>query len=224
MATGLRNTPIAVVLIVAAAALGYWTYGAHKKSESGKTGMALAQETARHLQEALSTEPGRPSAETVQAIGEYAAAASRNLEAVKRLDAAASNQALVDALDDYLLTSREILGRQAASYRFRGQLLASTQALRDHMRADNHTGTWVREAVQAKERVEKDYRDYAGAAEALDELLKSFPASQAKLASHSRTAPLVDDKLVAEARKRSNAALKQATNEVERIRQFTIRR
>jgi len=223
MATGSNNTVIAVVLLVAAAALGYWTYGAHKKGESGKTGMALAQETARHLQEALSTEPGRPSPETVQAIGDYAAAASRNLEAVKRLDAA-GNQALVDALDDYLLTSREILGRQAASYRFRGQLLASTQALRDHMRADNHTGAWVREAVQAKERVEKDYRDYAGAAEALDELLKSFPASQAKLASHSRTAPLIDDKLVAEARKRSNAALKQATDEVEKIRQFTVRR
>jgi len=223
MDRGSNNTVIAVVLLVAAAALGYWTYGAHKKSESGKTGMALAQETARHLQEALSTDPGRPSAETVQAIGDYAAAASRNLEAVKRLDVA-GNQALVDAVDDYLLTSREILGRQAASYRFRGQLLASTQALRDHMRADNHTGTWVREAVQAKERVEKDYRDYAGAAEALDELLKSFPASQAKLASHSRTAPLVDDKLVAEARKRSNAALKQATDEVERIRQFTVRR
>jgi tetratricopeptide (TPR) repeat protein len=223
MAAGSRNTAIAVVLLVAAAALGYWTYGAHKKSETGKVGMALAQETARHLQEALSTDPGRPSAETVQAIGEYAAAASRNLEAVKRLDAA-GNQALVDALDDTLLTSREILGRQAASYRFRRQLLASTQALRDHMRADNHTGAWVREAVQGKERVEKDYRDYLGAAEALDKLLESLPASLAKLASHSRTAPLVDDKLVAEARKRSNAALKQATDEVEKIRQFTVRR
>jgi tetratricopeptide (TPR) repeat protein len=223
MAAGSRNTAIAVVLLVAAAALGYWTYGAHKKSETGIVGMALAQETARHLQEALSTDPGRPSAETVQAIGDYAAAASRNLEALKRLDAA-GNQALVDALDDYLLTSREILGRQATSYRFRGQLLASTQALRDHMRADNHTGAWVQEAVQGKERVEKDYRDYLGAAEALDKLLESFPASLAKLASHSRTAPLVDDKLVAEARKRSNAALKQATDEVEKIRQFTVRR
>jgi hypothetical protein len=214
---------IAVAALVVAAVLGYWAYGTHRKSETGQVGIALAQETGRHLQEALAAEPGRTSPETAQAIGEYAAAASRNLEALKRLDAA-GNQALVDALDDFLLTSREILGRQAASYRFRRQLFASTQSLRDHMRADNRTGAWVREAVQAKERVEKDYRDYLGAAEALDKLLESFPASLAKLASRSGAAPLVDDKLVAESRKRSSAALQQATGEVEKIRQFTVPR
>jgi hypothetical protein len=223
MTTGSRTLLIAAVAFVVAAALGYWAYGTHRKSEVGKAVMALAQETGRHLQDALSAEPSRPSTEIVQAIGEYAAAASRNLEALKHLDAA-GNQELVDALDDYLLTSREIFGRQAASYRFRRQLLASTQALRDHMRADNRTGAWVREAVQGKERVEKDYRDYLGAAEALDKLLESFPASLAKLASRSGGAPLVDTKLVAEARKRSSAALQQATEEVEKIRQFTVRR
>jgi cbb3-type cytochrome oxidase subunit 3 len=223
MTTGLRTLLIAVVALVVAAVLGYWAYGTHKKSEAGQAAMALAQETGRHLQEALAAEPGRPSTETVQAITEYAAAASRNLETLRRLDAA-GNQALVDAVDDTLLTSREILGRQAASYRFRRQLLASTQALRDHMRADNRTGAWVREAVQGKERMEKDYRDYRGATEARDKLLESFPASLAKLASRSRTAPLVDDKLIAEARKRSSAALQQATDEVEKIRQFTVRR
>jgi predicted negative regulator of RcsB-dependent stress response len=223
MTTGFRTLLIAAVALVVAAVLGYWAYGTHQKSGVGKEAMALAQETGRHLRAALNTEADRPSTETVEAIGEYATAANRNLEAVKRLDAA-GNQALVDALDDTLLTSREILGRQAAAYRFRRQLLASTQALRDHMRADNRTGAWVREAVQGKERVEKDYRDYLGAAEALDKLLESFPASLARLASRSGAAPLVDDKLVAEARKRSNTALQQATDEVEKIRQFTVRR
>ena len=223
MTTGSKNLLIAAVALVAAAALGFWAYGTHRKSETGKAGMALAQETGRHLQEALSTEASRPSSETVQAIGEYATAASRNLEALKRLDAAGT-QALVDALDDYLLTSREILGRQAASYRFRRQLNASTQALRDHMRADNRTGAWVREAVERKERVEKDYRDYRGATEALDKLLESLPASVARLAARSGGAPLIEDKLVAEARKRSSATLKQATDEVEKIRRFAVRR
>jgi len=223
MTIGTRNLLFAVVALVVAAVLGYWAYGTHKRSGVGKEAMALAQETGRHLQEALSMDPGRPSAETVQAITEYAAAAGRNLETLKRLDAAGI-QALMDALDDYLLTSREILGRQAAAYRYRRQLYASTQALRDHMRADNRTGAWVREAVQHKERVEKDYRDYAGAAEALDKLLESFPASVTRLASRSKTAPLVDEKLIAEARKRSSAALKQATDEVEKIRQFAVPR
>jgi len=223
MTTGSKNILFAAVALVVAAVFGYWAYGTHKKSEVSKTAMALAQETGRHLQEALSTEPGRPSTETVQAVTEYAAAASRNLGTLKRLDASGTQQ-LVDALDDFLLTSREILGRQAASYRFRRQLNASTQALRDHMRADNRTGAWVREAVQAKERVEKDYRDYASATEALDKLLESFPASVAKLAARSRAPALVDERLIAEARKRSSAALQQATDEVEKIRQFAVPR
>ena len=223
MTTGSKNILFAAVALVVAAVFGYWAYGTHKKSGVGKEAMALAQETGRHLQEALVAEPGRPSTETVRVIGEQAAAASRNLDALKRLDMA-GNLELKDALDDFLLTSREILGRQAASLRFRRQFLASSHALRDHMRADNRTGAWVREAVERKERVEKDYRDYASAAEALDKLLESFPASVARLASRSRAAPLVDEQLVAEARKRSSAALQQATEEVEKIRQFTVPR
>jgi hypothetical protein len=223
MAPASRTPLIAVVALVVAAALGYWAYGLLKKSEAGKAGMALAQETARHLQEALAADPARPTSEAVQAVSEYAAAAGRNLEAVKRLDAASSRE-LVDALEDFILTSREILGRQAASLRFRRQLDASTQALRAHMRADNRTGAWVREAVQHKEQVEKEFRDYASATEALEKLLDSLPASVARVAARSRAAPLVDAGLIAEARKRTSAALKQATGEVETIRQFALPR
>jgi len=223
MATGSRTYLMAAAALVVAAGLGYWAYGTQKKSETGKAGMALAQQTARQLDETLGLDPGRPSSESVQAIGEYAAAASRNLEALRRLNAS-GNQALVDALDDFLLTGREILARQAASFRSRRQFVASAQALREHMRADNRTGKWVREAVEHKERVEKDYREYQGTAEALDKLLESFPASVARVAARSKAAPLVDEKLIAEARQRSSAALKQATDEIEKIRQFAVPR
>jgi hypothetical protein len=223
MATASRTYLLAAAALVVAAGLGYWAYGTQKKSETGKAGMALAQQTARHLQETLGADPARPASETVQAIGEYAAAAGRNLEALKRLSAS-GNQALVDALDDFLLTGREILVRQAASLRFRRQFAASVQALRDHMRADNRTGGWVREAVERKEAVEKDFRDYLSTAEALDKLYESFPGSVAKVATRSKTPPLVDEKLMAEARKRSAAALKQATDEIEKIRQIAVPR
>lgn len=223
MAASSRTPVIAVIALIVAAALGYWAYGLQKKSEAGKLGGALAQETARHLQDALALEPGRPTSETVQAVGDYAAAAGRNLEALKRLDASGARE-LVDALDDFLLTSREILGRQAASLRYRRQFDASAQALRAHMRADNRTGTWVREAVQHKEQVDKDYRDYASATEALEKLLGSLPASVSRLAARSRAAPLVSEDLIAEARSRTSAAFKQATGEMETIRQFALPR
>ena len=223
MATASRTPLYAVIALVVAAVLGYWAYGIQKKSDTGKTAMALAQETGRQLQEALTADPGRPSSEMVQSIGEYAAGATRNLETLRRLGAG-GNRELLDPLDDFLLTSREILVRQAAALRYRRQLNASTQALRDHMRSDNRTGGWVREAVQHKERVEKDYRDYATTTEALDKLLESLPASAAKVAAKSRTAPLVDAGLVAEARKRTSAAMQQATGEMEKIRQMALPR
>jgi hypothetical protein len=213
----------AVIALVAAAALGYWAYGLQKKSETGKSAMAIAQETSRHLQEALSADPGRPSSEMVQSVGDYAATATRNLETLRRLGAG-GNRELMDALDDFLLTSREILVRQAAGLRYRRQLNSSTQALRDHMRADNRTGAWVREAVQHKDRVEKDYRDYASTAEALDKLLESLPASAGKVAARSRAVPPIDASLVAEARKRTSTALQQATAEMEKIRQMALPR
>jgi hypothetical protein len=222
MTQGFRTLVNAAVVLAVVAAV-YLAYGTYRKSETGREGIALAQDTARRLQEALAVDPGRASSESVQAAGEHAAAASRNLDALRRGNAAGKPE-LMDALDDFALTGREILVRQAAGLRFRQQFLASSQALREHMRADNRTGAWVREAVKAKDRVEKDYRDYAAAAEALDKLLESYPASDARLASRLKTAPLVDEKLIAESRKRSNAALKLATAEVERIRQFAVPR
>jgi hypothetical protein len=217
------RTLVNAVLVLAVVAAGYLAYGTYRKSAAGTEGIALAQDTARRLQEALAVDPGRPSSETVQAAGEHAAAASRNLDALRRGNAAGKPE-LLDALDDFALTGREILVRWAAGLKFRQQFLASSQALREHMRADNRTGAWVREAVQRKDRVEKDYRDYASAAEALDKLLESFPAPVARLASRSKAAPLVDEKLVAEARKRSSAAFKQATDEMEKIRRIAVPR
>lgn len=212
---------IFVAIAIAVVAVGYFSYSGYRKIESGREGLELAQGTARILQQALSVDPGRPSTETAQAIAEHAAAASRNFDASRRLTA---KPEVMDALDDFLLTGREILTRQAAVHQSRQQMLASTQALREHMRADNRTGAWVGEAVKRKERVEKDYRSFQVAADIFDKLLKAFPASVARLAANSGTAPLVDEKLMAEARNRSNAVVKQAAGEMEKIRQIALPR
>lgn len=223
MTTGSRNIAIAAVLLVAAAALGYWTYGTYQQRDLGKEVMKLAEATGRHMDEALSTDPSQPSEESVQSLDGFAAAADRNLEALKRVDAARS-RALADAADDFLLTSREILRRQAAAAKARRRFNDNAQALRDHLRADNRTGAWVKEAVDRKDRLEKNYRDYQIAAEALDKLLASYPASLSKLASLSRQPAPVAQKLVAEAQQRATAALQQATGEIERFRQAAARR
>jgi len=57
----------------------------------------------------------------------------------------------VAAAEDYLLTVRQILREQAASHRYRIQVTASDERLREHMRkAGRRSAAWIDEAVRAK--------------------------------------------------------------------------
>lgn len=219
-----RNKTVAIALVsaLAASALGYWGYSAHQKRELHKAVVALVTDTSARLRDALNIEAGLPPADpaaTVRKLDEHAAAVDRNLTEIKRMDAS-RNLALADATDSYLLTVREILRYQASSHWFRLGLSESTQALRDHMRADDRSGSWVREAVRAKEQVNTDYRDYRLASDAFRTLLESFPADQAKIAPYVGASPLIDQNLVGTARERALEVSKQAAGEMEKIKQL----
>jgi hypothetical protein len=220
-----RRTRIIVIAIVAAlagAALGFWGYGAHQKRQLDKAVVALVQDASQRLREALSVETGPAPADreaTVRKLDEHAAEVDRRLQELKRMDAS-RNLALADATDSYLLTVREILRYQASSHWFRLGLSESTQALRDHMRADDRSGSWVREAVRAKEQVNKDYRDYRLASDAFRTLVESFPADQAKIAPYVGASPLIDQNLVGTARERALEASMQTAAEVEKVKQL----
>ena len=213
-----RTIVIAGALVVVAG-LGLWTFKQHSDRSAVVSGV---KDTGTRLRETLAIEAGPASAinaETVRRLDEHVAAAERNRNALKRLDAA-DKQALVDAADNYLVTGQEILRRQAAAHRNRLLLADSLQALRAHFRADRGAATWVREAVRLRVPVEKHYGDYALAVETLDKLLESLPASQAKVAPLVGGLPIAEENLVADARKRSQQELRRATSEIEKIRQL----
>ena len=221
-----KTAAIALAALLVASALGYWAYGEHRKRELHNAVVSLVKDTSARLREALSIEAGPPSAdppETVRKLDDHAKEVDRLLQELHRMNAA-PDQALVDAADDYVLTGREILRKQASSHRYRLLLSDSTQALLDHMRADDRSGSWVREAVRAKERFEKDYRDYKLAVEAFGSLLESFPASRAKLAAHVDAALLLEEGLVREARKRALETSKQTADEIEKTRRLASAR
>jgi len=115
------------------------------------------------------------------------------------------------------VTAREILKKQADSHRYRLLLAESSQALRAHMRVDNHTRAWIQEAVKAKERVNRDYRGYNLNADLLDKLLGSFAASQKKIAPHAGRAILIEGSLVADARGRVQEDMKAVEAEFEKL-------
>jgi hypothetical protein len=133
---------------------------------------------------------------------------------------ASPNRALVDAAEEYMLTVRQILRNQAASHRYRIQVLSNEQKLRDHMRtAGRRSGAWIDEAIRAKDRMEKSYLDYRISVEALERLLASYPGARKKMASQLRV-PLLADETVAGARKRTLANSRRVGDDVERARQL----
>ena len=213
-----RNKVVAIALVaVIAMAAGWWGYGEHQKREQRKAIVALVSDTSARMSGALTSTADGP--EAARKLEEHAAAADRNLSELKGMNSA-RQQALADAADDYLLTSREILKRLVNVQRYRQLLSESLPALIQHMRADNRTGAWVQEAVKARERVNKDHRDLSLAAGALDQLLQSFPASQKKIAPFVDPAVIIEDGVVAAARARALEAAKQATAEIEKTRQL----
>jgi hypothetical protein len=151
----------------------------------------------------------------VRKLDEQTAGADRNLAALKSMDAS-RQAALAEAADDYLLTAREILKRLAGVQRYRQLLAESLQALVGHMRADDHSGAWVQQAVKAHERVKKDHRDLGLATGALDKLLQSLPESQKKIAPYVEAGALIGDDAISAARARALDSLKQYTAEIEK--------
>src|SRR6266853_2038479 len=93
--------------------------------------------------------------------------------------------------------------------------------LRDDMRAaKRRSGSWIQEALRAKDRLEKDYSDYRLSAEALSRLLESYPDARKKLALHVGGALLADEGTAATARKRALENSKRVASEVEKARQL----
>lgn len=220
-ATASRTIAVAAVALLGAAALAYWLFGANQAREMRKATLASVADAAARMREALTIEAGPASAdgaETVRKLDEHAAAVERRLAGLKRLEAG-RDPALADAADYYLVTAREILKRQADSHRYRLLLSESFQALRDHMRSDNRTGSWVKEAVKARERVNRDFRGYSLAAGALDQILRTFGPAQDKIAPYLEASALIPASLVEEARAKNQAELRRLTAEIERSRQ-----
>lgn len=215
-----NRTVVVVVATLVAVGLGHWGYGAYQTRETKKTAVALITDIADRLRQSLMVEAGLPPANRTRRTATpeaEAAAADKALQTLKSLHAS-DNQALVDAADDFLLTSREILKKLADFNRYRALLDESAQALREHMRSRDRSGAWVQNAIKARERVNQDLRGYTTAAEVSGKLLKTLPVSQKKIAPFVGKEVLIADDLVARASERIQQNLQQTAAEMEKTR------
>jgi hypothetical protein len=217
-----RTAALGLAALVLALALGYWGVSAWRKGQLERTVAALVKDSSDRLAAALDLETDAVAANSAQTVGrldEHAQEVDQHVIELHDLGAS-TDQALVAAAEDYLLTVRQILRQQAASHRYRVQVTASEEKLRDHMRAaGRRSGAWIEEAVRAKDRLEKNYFDYRVSAEALERLLASYPAVRKKVASQTR-ARLLADEVVDGARRRTLDGLKRIASNVEQARQL----
>ncbi len=218
-----RTTALGLAALVIVSALGYWGVSAYRKGQLQKAVTALVKDSSERLQAALAVETEAVHEDAAQMVGKLDDQAQEVDKHVIELRgmSASPNRALVDAAEEYLLTVRQILRNQAASHRDRIQVSASERALRDHMRtARRRSGTWIQEALRAKDRMEKDYFDYRLSVDAFGRLLESYPATRKSLARQVGAGLLVDEAVAANARKRVVANSRRVADDVERARQL----
>lgn len=222
-----RAVAITLVALLAASAFGYWGHSAYKKGELQKTVLERVKSTSLRLRESLAIESGAQSpdtAESVRKLDQGVREVDRSLLDLRRMNAA-PDRTLVGAADDYLFISLQILRAQASSHRYRLRLADSTQALRAHMRnANRRNDAWIRDALRAKDRTEKDYFAYKLAVEAFGRLLLSVSEARTRLAARADPALLVGDDLVMEAYQRALDASRQTADEMEKARQLAAPR
>lgn len=214
-----KSTARIVAAIAAIALLGYWGYGAYREHETRKALVVMLKDTSQRLRDAFRNEAEAQLASIPDTVGKLetrAAEIDRYYSRARRMKSSSMPE-LREAAEDYLLTAREIMRRVATIHRSRMVLSESRTTLVNHMRSDRGGMTWPGEAVRARERVERDFREFRLASEALAKLLESFPASQSKIAPYVERTLLIDEKLVREARARLLASLKQTGGEIDKI-------
>jgi len=224
MAAGYSTRTIAIIAAAAVVAVlaGYWGYGAYQQRQLRNSVGTALKASAERLREAVGVESGSAPQDRValsKKLEGYAAAVDGSITEVKRLPVE-RNRALTDDADSYLVTVREIFRKQAGmslSYHLHTE---SLRALNDHMRADNRTGAWVSQAVIAKEKAERVFRDYRLAATAYVVLLETFPATEKKVERAIGQELLADPQQLSRARANVLAAVKEAEAEMEKARRF----
>jgi len=222
VAVSTRTKAMAATAAVVVALLGYWGYGAYQTRQLRNSVGTLLKGSAEHLRAAVAAEGSSGPAdrlERAKSADGYAAAADSAIVQVKRLPVQ-RNRALADDADGYLVTVREIFRKQAVMNRSYQLQADSLRALNEHMRVDNRTGSWVGQAVIAKDRAERDFRDYRLAATSYVMLLEGLPATEKKVERAIGAESPVPPEQLTQVRAKVLATVKDAEKQIDFARRL----
>jgi hypothetical protein len=123
-----RSAAFGLAALLLVSALGYWGVATYRKAQLHKAVTVLVRDSSERLTAALVLE-----IEAVTRLDEHAQEVDRHVIELRDMSAS-PDRALAAAAEEYLLTVRQILREQAASNRYRLQVAAADERLREHMR------------------------------------------------------------------------------------------
>ena len=200
-------------VVVAAVVLVVGTYIAYEKYTKRNSVVALVTDTGTRLLAALQAQAAGGGNADAQASAKAVEAHAKALQDMN----SSSFRPLADAADDYFVTAREILRRQADIQRTRAGVTANLDALSSHIKTDRGRGDWTRQAMQLKEALDKDARDYKVAVESYASLLQSLPRSQATVAPFAEPGLVIDERLIRDARQSALDAYAATDQNIRRV-------
>lgn len=217
-------TRIQVIVGAAAAALlavfAYSGFTVVKKRQFQAQVAQHVSEAAGRLEPSLGLDINTPSMEALEKLDASIATIDASLQTL-RSAGAHWNPELLEAADDYIAASLNVMRRQAGSLRGRQRFAASHEALTAHLaRAGQRGGQWVNDAVRLRQELDHAYFDYNTAATSLSNMLAGYAESRRRIAALLPSAPLPADTLARAARQRALVAAEATRGEHERAKRL----
>ena len=206
---------IVAIALLAVALLAFWAFTVYQKREARNDVITLVKDASEDLRASFKAHAASETAPRAEAEARAAAADAR-VKALRGIKSE-SMRPLSDAADDYLITVREILRRDADMAGSGERLSSSLRTFSEHMQADRGMRTWPDEAVRMREAVVKELRDHRIAVESYAVLVESFPASQLKVAARIEPVLLIEEKTVTTAREQVLGVFARAEKDITRL-------
>lgn len=218
-----RNVLIGLALLVLAAVAAYIGWDRHQTRQLQDATLAKIDTATRALRDA-----GKPSSapltEQAQRITGSATQVDTALDALRDTGTTRISQ-LAAGADSYLLTVRELLRRQAAMLKYRASISVDILALREHLLTANRAAaSWTSRAVQIKNRLEQNFREFQRTVDAHTTIIDGMPEVRRTLMPLMAENRLVSDAETAAMRKDALDAAKTLTEEVHAVRQIAAPR
>ena len=207
----MNNKVKAIALAVAVVILTVWIYHVYRKNVARDATVAAVRDTAERMRRSLAPEP-RATADAQR----DSAAVDAHVKALRARDTSPI-RAFGDAADDYLVTAREILRREAALRGAGERFTLNLDALTDHIQSDRGGADWTQTAVRLRAELDREAREIRIATESYTSLLDALPGSQAKVAPYVDASRLVDAPAVKAARERALDGLARTEENVRRV-------